>query len=114
MKVSTKKHRATIFQCILSSRETFGEVDPKILLNAPLCGGLVTSTPQYTAHCTALYGHHCSYEKKYFFLIFFEDNFLNLVILCKETKSQIFWIKIDRVKKISKSRNAKNHDRGGF
>ena len=37
MKVSTKKHRATIFQCILSSRETFGEVVPKILLNAPLC-----------------------------------------------------------------------------
>ena len=32
--------------------------------------------------CIGLYGHHCSYEKKYFFKIFFEDNFLNLVILC--------------------------------
>ena len=37
MKVSTKKHRATIFKCILSTRKTFGEVVPKILLNVPLC-----------------------------------------------------------------------------
>ena len=44
MKVSTKKHRATIFQCILSSRETFGEVVPKILLNAPLCTGVKGDT----------------------------------------------------------------------
>ena len=42
MKVSTKKHRATIFKCILSSRKTFGEMVPKILLNAPLCS-MVTS-----------------------------------------------------------------------
>ena len=35
---------------------------------------------------SALYGHpfseYCSYEKKYFLKIFFEDNFFNLVILC--------------------------------
>ena len=40
MKVSTKKHRATIFKCILSSGKTFGEVVPKILLNAPLCNAM--------------------------------------------------------------------------
>ena len=36
--------------------------------------------------CNALYGHpfseYCSYEKNIFLKIFFEVNFLNLVILC--------------------------------